>query len=97
MGRKVCVGLVDSEVIGQQSVPKGARLVREAEVMMARDRARKASQTEAKPTKAKEKAKVASDKHERYLKGTAITVGKGFFHAGKNPGQRWQRQKCRQS
>ena len=86
MGRKVCVALVDSEVIGQQSVPKGARLVREAEVMMARDRARKASQTEAKPTKAKEKAKVASDKHERYLKGTAITVGKGFFHAGKNPG-----------
>ena len=95
MGRKVCVALVDSEVIGQQSVPNGARLVREAEVMMARDRARKGSQTEAKPTKAKEKAKVASGKHERYLKGTAITVGKGFFHAGKNPRQRWQ--KCRQS
>ena len=91
MGRKVCFALVDSEV------PNGARLVREAKVMMARDRARKASQTEAKPTKAKEKAKVASGKHERYLKGTAISVGKGFFHVGKNPGQGWQRQKCRQS
>ena len=90
-GRKVSFALVDSEV------PNGARLVREAKVMMARDRAKKACQTEARPTKAKEKAKVVSGKHERYLKGTAITVGKGFFHVGKNPGQGWQRQKCRQS
>ena len=91
MGNKVSFALVDSDL------PNGARLVREAKVMMARERARKASQTKARPTKAKEKAKVASGKHERYLKGTAISVGKGFFHVGKNPGQGWQRQKCRQS
>ena len=68
---------MDSEVIGQQSVPNVAKLVREAKVMMARDRARKASQAKAKPTNAKEKAKVASDKLERYLKGIAITDGNG--------------------
>ena len=86
MGTNVSVARVDSEVIGQQSVPHVARLVREAKVMMARNRA---SQASAKPTKAKEKAMVASGKHERYLKGIEITVGngshgKGLFHVGKN-------------
>ena len=71
----VCVALV--EVIWQQRVPNVARLVREAKVMMARERARKANQAKAKPTMAKEKAKVASGMHERYLKGTATTVGNG--------------------
>ena len=41
MGRKECVALVDSEDIGQQSVPNVARMVKEAKVRMARDRARK--------------------------------------------------------
>ena len=48
MGRKVCVALVDSEAIEQQSVPNVARLVREAVVMMARDRVRKEKQVKAK-------------------------------------------------
>ena len=45
MGRKVCVALVDSEDIGEQSVPNVARMVKEAKVRMAGDRARKACQT----------------------------------------------------
>ena len=60
MGRKVRFALVDSEVIGQQSVPNGARLVREAKVMMARDRVRKTRQSKAQLTVAKGKAKVAN-------------------------------------
>ena len=41
---------------------------------------------------AKERAKVASGKHARHLKGNAITVGngatrEGLFHVGKNHGQ----------
>ena len=47
--------------------------------MMARDRARQEKQVRQRqnPTMAEEKAKAASGKHERYLKGTAITVGNG--------------------
>ena len=68
MGRRVCVALVDSEDIGQQSVPNVARMVKEAKVRMAMDRARKASQAKGKLMMAKEKAKVASGKHARHLK-----------------------------
>ena len=70
MDRKVFVAIVDSEVIGRQVVPNVARV-------MARDRARKASQAKAKLMMAKEKAKVASGKHAKHLMGTAITVGNG--------------------
>ena len=69
------VEIVDREVIGRQVVPNVARVV--ARVMMARDRARKASQAKATPMMAKEKAKVASGKHAKHLMETAITVGKG--------------------
>ena len=58
MHRKVFAAIVDSEVIGQQVVPNVARVV--ARVMVARDRARKASQAKAKMMIDKEKAKVAS-------------------------------------
>ena len=75
MDRKVCVAIVDREVIGRQVVPNVARVV--ARVMMARDRASKASQAKAKIMMAKEKAKVASGKHAKHLMGTAITVGNG--------------------
>ena len=64
MGRKACVAHVDSEDIGQQR--------------MARVRARKASQAKGNLVMAKEKAKEASGKHARHLKGTAITVGNCF-------------------
>ena len=57
--------------------PKRARMVKEAKVRMARDRARKASQTKGKLMMAEERAKVASGKHARHLKGTAITAGNG--------------------
>ena len=67
--------LVDSEDTGQQIVPNVARMVTEAKVRMASDRARKASQAKAKMMMAKERAKVASGKHARHLKGIAITVG----------------------
>ena len=79
MGRKVCVALVDSEVIGQHSVPNVARMVREAKVMQARDRARKANQAKGKLMMArrKDKAKVTKGKHARHLKGIAIIVGNG--------------------
>ena len=60
----------DAMDIGQPSVPNVARMVREARVMIARDRARKASEAKGKLMMAKEKAKVASGKHARYLKGT---------------------------
>ena len=70
MDRKVFVAIVDREVIGRQVVPNVARV-------MARDRARKASQAKAKLMMAKEKAKVASGKHAKHLMGTAITVGNG--------------------
>ena len=63
------------EVIGRQAVPNVAAVVER--VMMARDRARKASQAKAKMIKAKEKAKVASGKHPKHLLGTASTVGNG--------------------
>ena len=63
------------EVIGRQGVPNVARVV--ARVMMARDRARKASQAKAKLMMAKEKAKVASGEHAKHLMDTAITVGTG--------------------
>ena len=69
------VAIEDSEVIGRQVVPNVARVV--ARVMMARDRARKASQAKAKMMMAKEKAKVASGKHAKHFMGTAITVGNG--------------------
>ena len=74
-GQKVFVAIVDRKVIGQQVVPNVARVV--ARVMMARDRARKASQAKAKLMMAKEKAKVASGKHAKHLLDTAITVGNG--------------------
>ena len=64
-----------TEIIGRQVVPNVARVV--ARVMMARDRARKASQAKAKMMMAKEKAKVASGKHAKHLMGTVITVGNG--------------------
>ena len=67
---RVFVAIVDREAIGQQSVPNVARV-------MAKDRARKASQAKAKLMMAKEKAKVASGKHAKHLMGTAITVGNG--------------------
>ena len=70
MDRKVFVAIVDKEVIGRQVVPNVARV-------MARDRARKASQVKAKMMMAKEKAKVASGKHAKHLMGTAIIVGNG--------------------
>ena len=70
MDRKVFVAFVDREVIGRQVVPNVARVV-------ARDRARKASQAKAKMMMVKEKAKVASGKHAKHLVGTAITVGSG--------------------
>ena len=63
------------EVIGRQVVPNVAAVVER--VMMARDRARKASQAKAKMMIAKEKAKVASGKHAKNLMGTASTVGNG--------------------
>ena len=88
------VAILDSEGIGQQIVPNIARMVKEAKVRMARDRARKASQAKGKLMMAKEKAKAASGKHARHLKGIAIIVGnghmeKGLFH--KSQGQGWQR------
>ena len=69
-GQKGVVAIVDKEVVGRQVVPNVARV-------MARDRARKASQAKAKLMMAKEKAKVASGKHAKHLMGTAITVGNG--------------------
>ena len=74
MDRKVFVAIVDREVIGRQVVPNVARMVKEARVMMAWDRARKASQAKAKHMMAKEKAKVASGLHAKHLIGTASTV-----------------------
>ena len=77
MERNVFVAVVDSEVIGQQIVPNVARVVKEAKVRMARDGTRKASQAKGKLMMTKEKAKVASGKHARHLKGIAITFGNG--------------------
>ena len=76
---KKCVWsqLWDSEVIGQQIVPNVARVVKEAKVRMARDGTRKASRAKGKLMMTKEKAKVASGKHARHLKGIAITFGNG--------------------
>ena len=79
MDRKVFVAIVDSEgivhreVIGRQVVPNVAR------VMMARDRARKASQAKGKLMMArrKAKAKVTNGKHARHLKDSAITFRNG--------------------
>ena len=59
-GRKVFVAIVDSEVSGQQIIPNVARMVKEAQVRMARDGTSKASQAKGKLMMAKEKAKVAS-------------------------------------
>ena len=89
MGRKVCVAIVDSEDIGQQSVPNVARMVKEAKVRMTRDRARKASQAKGKLMIGKEKAQVASGKHARHLKVLQSLLemashGRGLFHVGKN-------------
>ena len=80
LDRKVFVAIVDSEGIGQQSVRHVARVVKEAKVRMARDRARKANQANGKLMMArrKAKAKVTNGKHARHLKGIAITVGSGF-------------------
>ena len=52
------------EVLGQQSVPNVARLVKEAMVMMERDRARKAKQAKANPTKAKDCFTLATTKNK---------------------------------
>ena len=73
MERNVFVAIVDSDVIGQQIVPNVARVVKEAKVRMARDGTRKASQAKGKLMMTKEKAKVASGKYARHLKGIAIT------------------------
>ena len=64
MDRKVFVAIVDSEVIEQQVVPKVVRMVREAKVRMAWDRARMASPAKGKLMMAKERARwqVASTK-----------------------------------
>ena len=75
MDRRVFVAIVDGKVIGRQVVPNVASVV--ARVMMARDRARKASQEKSKLMMAKEKAKVASGNHAKHLMDTAITVGNG--------------------
>ena len=72
---RVFVAIVDRKVIGRQVVPNVARVV--VRVMMARDRARRASQAKAKLMTAKDKAKVASGKHAKYLMDTAISVGNG--------------------
>ena len=56
MDRKVFVAIVDREVIGRQVVPNVARVVARV-MMMARDRARKASQAKAKLMMSKQKAK----------------------------------------
>ena len=55
MDRRVFVAIMDRKVIGRQVVPNAARVVER--VMMARDRARKASQAKAKLMMAKEKTK----------------------------------------
>ena len=79
--RKVFVAIVDSEGIGQQSVPNVARMVKEAKVRMARSRARKANQAKGKLMMARRtaKAKVTNGKHARHLKGIAIIVGHGHM------------------
>ena len=84
---------MDSEDIGQQSVPNVARRVKEAKVRMARDRARKASQAKGKLMMAKEKAKVASGKHAKHLRRVAITVGNGV--TWKRIASRWQKPRPR--
>ena len=89
MGRKVCVALVDSEVAGQQNVPNVARLVREAKVMMARDRARKARLAKAKKGKG---GKIASTADIRkVLQSLSVTRshGKRSLRAGTKKGFRW--------
>ena len=93
MDRKVFVAIGTARALGQQSVPNVARVVKEAKMRMARDRARKASQAKGKPMMARReaKAKVTSGKHARHLKGIAITVwngshGKGLFHKSQNQG-----------
>ena len=88
MGREVCVAHVDSEDIGQQNVSNVSRGVKEAKVMMARDRARKASQAKGKMVTAKEKAGVARDKHVKHSKGIAIMAGNGV--TWKEIASRWQ-------
>ena len=72
MDRKVFLAIVDREVTGWQVVPNVAQVV--ARVMMARDRARKASPTKAKMMMAKENAKVAGCQHAKHLMDTASTV-----------------------
>ena len=93
MATKVFVAIVDSDGIGQHSVPHVAKMVKEAKVTMARDRARKANQAKEKLMMArrKAKAKVTNGKHASHLKGIAITVGngsdgKGLFRKGQNQG-----------
>ena len=87
------VAIVDSEGIGQQSVPNAARKVKEAKVGMVRDRAKKANQVKGKLMTARRKAKVTSGKHARHLKGITITVGnwghmeKDFFTKAKTKGK----------
>ena len=74
---KVFVAIADTEGIGQQSAPNVARVVKEAKVRMARDRARRANQAKGKLMMARRKAKVTNGKHARHLKDIAITVGNG--------------------
>ena len=78
MDRKVSVAIVDSEGIGQQSVPNAARMVKEAKVRMARDRARKAKSGKGK-TDLWQGERQRQRLHARHLKGIAITVGNGHM------------------
>ena len=61
MDRKVFVAIVDSEGIGQQSVPNVARMVKEAKVTMARDRGKKGKSGKGK-TDGKERGEGKGDK-----------------------------------
>ena len=62
MDRKVFVAIVDSEGIGQQSVPNVARMVKEAKVRMARDRGKKGKSGNGKTDDGKETGKGKGDK-----------------------------------
>ena len=62
---------------------------------MARDRARTASQAEDNLVTAKEKAKVARDKHVKYLKDIAVTAGNGV--TWKRIVSRWQNPRAKEA
>ena len=68
VSQKGCfVAVVVSDIIGQQIVPNVARMVKEANMRVARDGARKASQAKGKLMMTKEEAKVACGKHARHF------------------------------